>query len=55
MRCTKCKKDCKELYECDCAEYSGLCYECWYKVPHRHREDVCFVDWLDYRYSENEE
>ena len=48
MRCKNCRKDCDELYECDCAEYSEFCAICWHKVPTRHREDVCFVDWIDY-------
>lgn len=52
MKCSKCKKKCKETFECDCAEYSELCEECWLKVPGRHREDVCFMDWLDYNIEE---
>lgn len=46
--CSVCKKKCAELHECDCAEYSDLCQECWQKVPTRHREEVCIVNWLDY-------
>jgi hypothetical protein len=52
MHCKKCHRLCETLYECDCAEYSELCEYCWRKVPTRHREDVCFVDWLDYNYVE---
>ena len=52
MTCSKCKKTCDELHECDCAEYSDLCSECWEKVPNRHREEACFIDWLDYNIDE---
>jgi hypothetical protein len=54
MKCKECKKICKELFECDCAEYSELCEECWFKVPNRHRENVCFVDWGDYYLDRDE-
>lgn len=52
MKCLQCKQPCDETFECDCAEYSELCEKCWQKVPSRHREDVCFCDWLDYNYVE---
>lgn len=54
MKCKECKKVCKEIFECDCAEYSELCEECWHKVPNRHRENVCFVDWGDYYLDRDE-
>lgn len=47
MDCSDCKKTCDELHDCDCGEYSGKCNECWQKVPSKHREEVCVVDWLD--------
>lgn len=52
MKCAHCKQICKEHFECDCAEYSELCEKCWQKVPTRHREEVCFIDWLDYNMAE---
>lgn len=54
MKCSRCRKICGELFACDCEEYSDFCEECWQKVPHRHREDVCFVDWLDYNEDRDE-
>ena len=55
MKCSQCKQYCKELFECDCAEYSSYCETCWQKVPTRHREDFCVVDWLDYNTEETVE
>jgi len=50
MKCAHCKKQCDELFECDCAEYSEVCEKCLEKVPTHHREEVCFLDWCDYNY-----
>jgi hypothetical protein len=51
MTCSKCKKTCDTIYECDCAEHSDLCKECWDKVPTYHREDACFMAWIDYQFE----